>query len=515
MADLRDFTGKNRRFTGTDAETISSGTTGERVTGTAKLRFNTTLNLMEYYDGANWKSIDSPPVVTGLTLDDVGGSSVSSANVDNEASGNCTVEIIGSLFDATGALVTLEGTAETLQPVSLTRNSTTKLTATFTRSQFDVGNSPYAIKIENGSGLSASLGGALSADADAPVFTNAANTNFDIFDAGRASVTISAAQLVQASPVVSSSSAYAVSTGALPSGLALNGTTGVITGNTSATGSDAVTTFSVTATSTEGGTLARQFTITRKAPQITTFNANGTFTVPSGLSTVNVLLVAGGGGTGGRHAGGGGGGGLIYRPAHPITPGTPLAVTVGARGNNSNHQPGGDSVFSNLTAKGGGGGHDGSAGQPGGSGSGGGHSQKQGGSATQPSQSGDSGTYGFGHAGGNGHYTAPPTGAQGGGGGGAGAVGGNSGANQGADGGAGRAYSISGSSVYYAGGGAGGNHQNASDAGTGGQGGGGNRPPGGSGNQGQAGTTNRGGGAGGGNDGSGVYGGSGIVIVQY
>ena len=31
MADLRDFTGKNRRFTGTDSVTISTGTTGERV----------------------------------------------------------------------------------------------------------------------------------------------------------------------------------------------------------------------------------------------------------------------------------------------------------------------------------------------------------------------------------------------------------------------------------------------------------------------------------------------------
>ena len=27
MADLRDFTGKNRRFTGTDSISISSGTT--------------------------------------------------------------------------------------------------------------------------------------------------------------------------------------------------------------------------------------------------------------------------------------------------------------------------------------------------------------------------------------------------------------------------------------------------------------------------------------------------------
>ena len=45
MADLRDFTGKNRRFTGTDSIKIPSGTTGERVNGTGKLRFNSSNNL--------------------------------------------------------------------------------------------------------------------------------------------------------------------------------------------------------------------------------------------------------------------------------------------------------------------------------------------------------------------------------------------------------------------------------------------------------------------------------------
>ena len=39
MADLRDFTGKNRRFTGTDSISISSGTTAQRVNTTGVLRF--------------------------------------------------------------------------------------------------------------------------------------------------------------------------------------------------------------------------------------------------------------------------------------------------------------------------------------------------------------------------------------------------------------------------------------------------------------------------------------------
>ena len=516
MADLRDFTGKNRRFTGTDAETISSGTTAERVDGAAKIRFNTTNNLMEYYDGTNWKSIDSPPSISGITIDDIGGSAVTSGTVDNESSGTATIEILGSLFDTSGAVVTFEGTSETISPVSTTRNSTSKITVTVTKSSFDASNAPYTIKVLNGSGLSGQLTGAISNDVDAPTFTNAADTNFDIYDLSRGSVTIPAASLIEASPIIDANNAYAIQSGSLPSGLTLNTTSGVITGATSATGSDDVSTFTIRATSTEGGTADRQFTITRKAPQVTTFNSSGTFTVPTGLSSVNVLLVASGGGTGARHAGGGGAGGLVYKPAHPITPGTPIAVTVGPAPSEGS-TPGSDSVFSNLTAKGGGEGDNGNAGGSGGSGGGGGHSQTGGGNATQPTQPGDSGTYGFGHAGGSGFYTGPPTGAQGGGGGGAGGTGGNSGPNSGSNGGVGRQYSISGSAVYYAGGGAGGNHQNAQDSGQGGQGGGGNRPPGGPGTNGQPGTANRGGGGGGGNDvnNNGSAGGSGIVIVEY
>ena len=88
MSDLRDFTGKNRRFTGTDSIKNPIGTTGQRVASGSsdkgKIRFNSTTNLMEYYDGTDWKAIDAPPVVTGFTVDDVGGTAVTSATIDNE-----------------------------------------------------------------------------------------------------------------------------------------------------------------------------------------------------------------------------------------------------------------------------------------------------------------------------------------------------------------------------------------------------------------------------------------------
>ena len=74
------------------------------------------------------KSIDSPPVINNFTLD--GGSAVTSANIDASAGGNATIVINGSLFDTTASIVTFEGTGETLNTVSIVRNSSTQITVT-------------------------------------------------------------------------------------------------------------------------------------------------------------------------------------------------------------------------------------------------------------------------------------------------------------------------------------------------------------------------------------------------
>jgi hypothetical protein len=91
------------------------------------------------------------------------------------------------------------------------------------------------------------------------------------------------------------------------------------------------------------------------------FTSSGTFTVPVGLTSVDVLVIAGGGsggaaGGGIQHekGGGGGAGGFIYRPAFPISPGTPISVTIGDGGSPQSHSPwglgspGSNSSFSNL-----------------------------------------------------------------------------------------------------------------------------------------------------------------------
>ena len=248
---------------------------------------------------------------------------------------------------------------------------------------------------------------------------------------------------------------------------------------------------------------------------IYTFKANGTFSPPVGITSVSVLVVAGGGG-GASFSGGGGAGGLIYNSTYAIN-GSNISVVVGDGGAGSstsdggiNGLNGGNSVFGNITATGGGGGgsrntgYVGKAGNNGGSGGGG-----------APGDSGILGTGGNASPVGQGNNGGYETsfGWGGCGGGGAGAVGGNASGNTAGAGGTGLNYTINGSNVYYAGGGGGGTYSGGGTAAAGGNGGGGNGSKTGNGD---AGVANTGGGGGGsGYQLTGGKGGSGIVIVRF
>jgi hypothetical protein len=501
MSDLRDFTGKNRIFTGSTGERISLGDTGSRVNVQGTIRFNTTTNLMEYYSGTDWKAIDAPPIITNFAID--GGSNITSGTVDNEGGGTVSIAVNGSLFDTTGASVTFVGTSETLSAVSTTRNSANLLTCTFTESEFDIGNSPYTLKVSNGSGLSAELAGAISADQTAPTFTNAADTTVNLFDSQRGAG-ISAAALCGASGATS----FAVTTGSLPSGLSMTSGTGAITGTASAVGSDTTSTFTVTATG-DDATSTRQFKITVKAPQRTTYNSTGSFThtVPSGATAARVLVIGGGGGGGRVIAGGGGAGGMVESNTYPVTPGGTIPGNVGGGAGGAGNRrvsgdQGGNSAFGSITAIGGGGGTSWSAPAPNSGGSGGGGSSNRPGGAP-----GNQGDFNPVNATGYGYPGYNFNGNIGGGGGGAG---GGSAEGRGT-GGSSRDNDISGSTVAYAGGGGGGGYGNPNAPGGGGGAGSGG------GNGGNA-SNNRGSGGGGGYhppDYNGGSGGSGIVIINY
>ena len=261
-------------------------------------------------------------------------------------------------------------------------------------------------------------------------------------------------------------------------------------------------------------------TIHQGTDEIVTFTAgSGTWTVPLGVTSVQVLVVAGGGGGGSSGGGGGGGaGGVLASSGYGVTAGQGYTITVGAGGPGGSaaggaSSNGGNSVFDTLTAVGGGGGgQSNTSGSAGGSGGGVGRDSSS-------SITGGAGTPGQGNKGGDGRSTSGWASAAGGGGaGGVGANGsasgsGGDGANGGA-GGVGVASSISGTTKYYAGGGGGASQDKTGGAGGQGGGGSGKSGGGGAGN----GTVNTGGGGGGGGQSTsakGGDGGSGVVIVRY
>lgn len=248
-----------------------------------------------------------------------------------------------------------------------------------------------------------------------------------------------------------------------------------------------------------------------------------TWVAPSGVSSIEYLIVGGGGGGGN----GGGGGGGVLTGTYSVTAGSSYSINVGGagagggpgvmgpRGNSSNGQ---NSTAFGQTALGGGGGSYGApllgfAGSVGSSGGGGSYDNTSG---------GGSGTAGQGNSGGKSNRNAY---GGSGGGGGAGQAGGNATTQsatvgRGGDGGDGIASAITGISVYYGGGGGGGANTGGAAATGGSEGGNGGGGDGGKTDSagGLAGTGNTGGGGGGtepNGPSMGGAGGSGVVIFRY
>ena len=422
----------NPSFTGTSGIKLPIGTASERVNTEGILRYNSENDLPEYYNGTNWISIDSPPSVTA----------VSPTEVDSTASGNQSFTISGARFSVGATVKFVSSNGTEINASSVTRNSSSQLTAVAPRSSFVNAQEPYDVKAINSSGLSGELADQINVDS-APTWSTSAGALGTKMIGDSVSITVSATD------AEGDTIAYSVSSGSLPSGLSINSSTGVISGTLG--GSAATTTFDLRATA-GSKTADRTFNIVSIAPasggnnivnyshggvnyKIHVFTSNGTFT-RNGISTADVLVVGGGGGAG---FGGGGAGALVWGTSKSLSSST-YTVTVGNGGSGTEGtssssgyaNAGADSSFGSLVvAEGGGpggrrpgisGGNSNSGpGGDGGSGGGGGHpsngdaSSGSGGSAVTGSSTG--GTI-YGNDGGAGFNCC-----NGGGGGGAGQVG--------------------------------------------------------------------------------------------
>ena len=258
--------------------------------------------------------------------------------------------------------------------------------------------------------------------------------------------------------------------------------------------------------------------------------ASMTFAVPTGVTSIDYLVVGGGGGGGYQLAGGGGGGGFKEGSGVSVSAGAELAIKVGAGGIGGTSAAGGSGGESSLTfaagdpivAGGGGGGgkFTNSAGQKtgtdgvnGSSGGGGGRKAKGGDGSDGAGNggAGDEGGYGAGGGGGGAGGDGTP------------ATGGDvKGEGVAGNGGAGKSSSITGVTVSYAGGGGGGGGPSNQGAVVGGEGkdhGGNGAGYGTADSAAASGEDGFGGGGGGGANGAGNKtggkGGSGVVVVRY
>ena len=320
---------------GTNGIKLPIGNTDQRVNTKGTLRYNSTLELPEYYNGSSWVSIDSPPEIT----------SVSPTEVESAAGGNITFTINGNRFSVGANVRFISNTGTQLTPSSVTRVSASQLTAVIAKNSFVNGQEPYDVKVINSSGLSATLADQINVD-NAPSWVTSAGSLGSHANYASVNVTVSATD-AEGDTVT-----YSVVSGSLPSGLSLNSSTGAITGTMGAVGSSTTVNFTLRATA-GGKTADRAFSFVQSGPSGHAYSYTGstqTFSVPSGLSSLTAYMWgAGGGGGGGQNASAGrsGGTGGYAKAVLSMSGLTTLYLVVGQ---------GGSSGATDDVAAGGGGG---------------------------------------------------------------------------------------------------------------------------------------------------------------
>lgn len=481
--------------TGTEGTKVASGTTGQRGSTAGQVRFNSTGNVLEYYDGTGFEILATAPTLT----------SISPASLETSAlPANITATGTNFKSGATANFIGNDGTVYASGTVTVNSATSATIQAPNTLTS---ANEPYDLQFINSSTLSDLIQNVLNID-EAPQFTLASGSVGTLQNSDRAGSNLTT---ITASDDEGDSITFTISAGALPTGVSLN-TNGTFTGTANAVGSN--TTFNFTVQASDGNnTNTRDYSCVVNGPIDTvatggsitsytsggvnykahTFTSSGTFTISTAgdfHDNIEYLIVAGGGGGGGNRqsvgCGGGGGAGGMRTGNITSWSAQGYTVTVGSGGsgggNTGTGSTGSNSSVFGVTSNGGGGGGSGqnANGNSGGSGGGGGYQRSAG-----------SGTSGQGNSGGAGLGNGNPF--NGGGGGGA-----NSAGSSNRSAGSGTSNSLNNSTVTYAIGGQGGAEVSQHGA------------TGGSAN------TGGGGGAGAGQPpSSGKTGNSGIVVIRY
>lgn len=189
-----------------------------------------------------------------------------------DPAGGQSLVINGTNF-ASGITCTIDGTT----PSSITLNSATQMTVTTPAKSAGT----YALVISNADGGSATASNAISYNG-IPAFTNAAGSLATVFEGD--SVNVSAAATEPDGGAIT----YAITSGALPSGVSLNTSTGAITGTAPSVSASTTSNFTITATDDENQSTARAYSITVN-PNLPEANFNVvTWTGTGSAQTINV-----------------------------------------------------------------------------------------------------------------------------------------------------------------------------------------------------------------------------------
>ena len=235
-------------ITATGRVGVGTNTTTERnaLSGVKKGQFifNETTSLMQYYDGSNWLSIDSPPTV----------SSVNNTNpTDTQIAAGFDIVITGEGFKSGSTVTFIGNDGTTYTSPTVTYNSGTQLTA---RLHASVSNAkePYDVKVTNPSGLSNTLEDAFNVNSK-PIWSTAAGSLGEVVENSNANITVAATD------PEGETVAYSETTSNLSgAGFSLNSSSGLISGTASAVSGDTTTSFTLRATS-GGQTADRSFSI--------------------------------------------------------------------------------------------------------------------------------------------------------------------------------------------------------------------------------------------------------------
>src|SRR6056300_1517858 len=225
-------------------------------------------------------------------------SSISPTNLSSgDGTGNYTFTITGTGFleDATAKLTTDGGTDISFDTV--TRNSSTQLTCVVAKNTVNLtnANEPFDVTVTTAGALTTTSADAITIDAS-PVFVTASGSLGSVAEEVAGTFYVNATDPESAGNVT-----FELQSGSLPPNFtltnsAVDGGTAVISGTTGDLANDTTYNFTLRAVDAASNVSSRAFSITVNHVTIgETFTSSGTFSVPSGVTVVDVLVVGGGG----------------------------------------------------------------------------------------------------------------------------------------------------------------------------------------------------------------------------